>query len=237
MHNASQKELKLEIPNTKNETITGALRAHNTSKPLIVICHGYGSSMDQSSLKQINSSLFHLGHNTFVFNFSKSAQRTALENQVSDIETIVTYFISYKRIILLAGSFGALTAAIAAPKNKKIKGLITINGFFGKRHLGKKFLRIYLLFRLSAIFNSRNKLLLQFMHKEFRPENIKIPVLVIHSLADKDVSIKQSQLFYDNLTGPKKFHKMKNADHELLLKNSVTEVVKAIDEWINMTID
>ena len=73
------------------------------------------------------------------------------------------------------------------------------------------------------------------MHSELRPERINIPVLMIHSLADKDVSIKQSQLVYEKLKNPKKLYVMKNADHDLLAPNSVQEVVKAIDDWLKTT--
>jgi alpha-beta hydrolase superfamily lysophospholipase len=188
--------------------------------------------MEQPAIKQISIDLYKFGHNIFSFNFSKSAQGIALEQQVSDINSIIEYFSGYSEIIVMGGSLGALCSAIATIQNRKVKGLASTNGFFGSYQLDKKAKKLYLLFRLAALFNTPQKQIWQYLKKEFKPEKITIPVLVIHSKADKVVSIKQSQQFYKRLQTKKEFHVLEKADHELTTGQSVKEVVKIIDTWL-----
>ncbi|HWY79876.1 MAG TPA: PhoPQ-activated protein PqaA family protein [Candidatus Sulfotelmatobacter sp.] len=227
---------KITITNTQSDPIVGILLKHNTTKPLLIICHGYGSSMEHPAIKKISESLYIRGHNVFTFNFSKSAQATAIEEQTKDIESIIKYFIEYKGVMLLAGSFGALSSSIAALQSKKVKGLITINGFFGTRHLGITSLRLYLLYKGASFFLPRYKHSWQFLKKAYQPRHIKIPVLVIHSSTDSIVFIKQSQLFYNSLSGQKTFYTLTNADHHLTAEQSVLEVVEAINKWLRTII-
>ncbi len=227
----------IRFNNTKNEVIIGKLLHHDTTKPLIIICHGYSSSMENPSLKSVSESLYKLGHNVFTFNFSQSAQTTSLEEQVVDVEAIIAYFADYKKFVLLGASFGALTSAIASQTSKKVKGLITINGFFGTRHLGETWLKTYLAFRAAATVHPRHKKIWNYMKTMHQPSRIEIPVLVIHSRVDKDVFIKQSEFFYNALVGTKKFYTLEDADHALTTKKAVNEVVGVIDTWLKSTIE
>ncbi|HSX09102.1 MAG TPA: alpha/beta fold hydrolase [Candidatus Saccharimonadales bacterium] len=220
------------LENNRNEKINGILRNHNITQALIIICHGYASSYAHPALTAISTSLYERGRNVFSFNFSESAQTTALKNQVSDILSIISYFKEFKKFILMGGSFGALNASIATLESPKIKGLITVNGFFSTTHLGPNLLRIYLMFRSAALLPGIHKETWKYMKKMHQPERINVPVLVIHSQDDKDVSIKQSQLFYEHLTSPKTFRKLKHANHNLSDKKSIDEVVQTIDTWM-----
>jgi hypothetical protein len=84
------------------------------------------------------------GYNTFTFNFSENTGGIDIEHQVKDVAQIVEHFKEYKEIILLAGSFAALTAAIATIQIPRVKGLITLNGFFGESRLGREHRRNYM---------------------------------------------------------------------------------------------
>lgn len=232
MKKVSNEKNRVEFLNLSEETISGVLLKHDTTKPLLVICHGYGSSMEEPAIKRISTSLYERGYNVFTFNFSKSARETAIAEQVADIKSILNHFKNYKNFILLAGSLGALSTVIVSQRSQKIKSLITVNGFFGTRHLGKKLLRIYLLFKITSLFNDRSRQIQKYLKNEFHPEDIQSPVLVIHSLSDKDVSIKQSQIFYKKLHSKKEFKTLTDADHLLTSEGSTVEVVKMIDDWL-----
>ncbi len=147
----------LTILNNKNEALHGTLRQNNTTKPLLIICHGYGTSRKHPALAAISESLYHRGHNTFTFDFSESAQKTSLAQQVADIESVIAHFTNYQEITLIGGSFGALSTAIATIRVKRVTRLITVNGFFGTPHLGKEGLKIYILFILAALVVPRHK--------------------------------------------------------------------------------
>ncbi len=223
---------KIKFSNAQGESISGILRENDAAKPLFIICHGYGGSMDEPVIKKVSELLYKHGHTTFIFNFSESAQKEALQEQVSDIETISKYFKEYKKIILLGISFGALSTSIATKKSNKVKGLITVNGFFGTPHLNRSGLKTYLLFRFASLISSKHKKIWRYMRDNYQPASIKVPVLVIHSQTDKDVSIKQSQSFYQLIKNKKEFHTLKNADHSLTMNGNSEEVVEAINKWL-----
>ena len=126
----------LEFNNSKNEKIHGVLKEKNTSGLLMIVCHGYNSSKDHPAIVTITDKLYKMGHSTFSFNFSKSAQAFNLKEQIADIKDISNFFKKYNKIIILSASYGALNGAIAITQLSKIKGLITVNGFFGSIKLG-----------------------------------------------------------------------------------------------------
>lgn len=201
-------------------------------KRLIVLCHGYESSGKDSTIVAVAKGLNEIGYDTCAFTFSANTGGFDIEHQVGDIAQLVEYFKDYEEIVLLAASFGALTAAIATIHLPKVTGLITLNGFFGRGQLGEKYRRTYQKFRIAALVVPKYHKIWRYFQKELRPELITVPVLVIHTKVDKHVFMQQSQTFYNKLKAPKQFVTLKTANHGLTSTADRKTVISNIDVWL-----
>ena len=224
--------MKIKIPTDRNAEIVTELRQKKPTQRLLVICHGLKSSAEHPALKEITQKLYEHGHAVLTFNFSDT-HGMDLECQVEDIADLVEHFTAdYDEFVLIGGSFGALSIAIAPRRSLKIKGLITVNGFFGSGKLGRPLLSKYLTFRVMAITSAKAKKFWRFYKEQFKPHELSLPVLVIHSVADEQVSIKQSHDFYTLLPGPKEFQTLKTSDHNLMPLTETDDIVRMIDAWL-----
>jgi len=223
---------KIELNNTKNEKIKGVLKEKNTSGPLLIVGHGFNSSKEHPATDEITDKLYKMGHSTFSFDFSKSAQAFSLREQVSDILDIINYFSNYKETILLAPSIGALSMVIATTQSERVKGIVTVNGFFGTAQLGKEILKTYLLFRLLVLFKREYKDTWNYFNKNYKPEKIRCNTLIIHAKHDEVVFISQSQGFYKKVKGKKELYILENADHHLTREEYKQETAEEIDKWL-----
>lgn len=222
----------ITFENKRGEAITGVLKEKNTSGPLLIVNHGFKSSKDHPAISTITDALYKLGHSTFSFNFSKTANGFNLQEQVLDIYSIIQYFKKYKEFIILAPSFGAVNAVISAVQLPKISGIITINGFFGSARLGINVLKTYVLFRLIALFGGSNKNNWRYFKKYYKPEKMKCNALIIHAKHDDTVFVSQSKKFFKQFGGRKQFFILEKADHNLTKPESKNETAKVIDQWL-----
>ena len=207
---------------------------HGTSrKRLIVACHGYWGSSEDPTIVAIATGLNEASHDTVTFNFSKNTGGFDIEHQMQDIAHIVEFFRDYEEIILFATSLGALTAAIATIQITKVKGLITLNGFFGGGQLGQTHRKNYLKFRAAALVIPKYRGILKFYEGRLQPALIETPTLVIHSKADKYVYIVQSRTFYDQLTSPKQFVELRTANHGVTSPKDREKVITVINNWLD----
>jgi uncharacterized protein len=201
-------------------------------KQLIIVCHGYQSSRKDPTIVAVTEGLNKNGHDTCTFNFSANTGGFDVEHQVKDITQVVENFKSYREIILLASSFGALTAAIATKQIPEVKGLITLNGFFGEGKLGQKYRDEYRKFRVAALVAPKYRRIWRYYRQELQPALITVPVLVIHSKVDQYVFIQQSRDFYDKLKAPKHFIELQSANHGVTSTADRKLVISEIDTWL-----
>ena len=118
--------MHIEINSPDGNKISGNLQKKEPNRQLLIICHGYKITQEHPALKTIAQKLHKKGHAVFTFNFSDDKTGLNLPQQVSDIRAVIAHFKTYEEIILLAGSFGALSTAIVATNSPKVKSLITI---------------------------------------------------------------------------------------------------------------
>ena len=219
---------------TLKNDLTGELHYKNPSSHLLVICHGYKSSPTHPGIVATTRGLNKRGHATFTFHFS-GTNPLDLEPQVRDIHIIAKHFTSYNSITLIGASFGALSSAVAST-SAHIRGLITVNGFFGSSKLGRQLYSTFATFQLLRIVHPKYRNVWKFFQRSFQPSQIKVPTLVIHSVIDDTVLINQSRSFYRQLTGLKQFAELEAADHGLTLPGNTEEVVAIIDEWLHAVV-
>jgi alpha-beta hydrolase superfamily lysophospholipase len=220
----------------RHNELTGKLYQENPAHTtLVVVCHGYKSSSAHPALSTITKGLSDEGYATFTFNFS-GRKPLDIASQIADIDSIVAHFSGeYPNIVLLAGSFGALSASIAA-QSLHVKGLVTLNGFFGSARLGYRYLPTFLAFRLLAILSPWHKKIWNVFKHEFKPNRIIAPVLVIHSKVDEMVSVTQSKVFFQKVTSHKQFIELDDADHNLSSIEATKRIIAETDTWLKRTV-
>jgi alpha-beta hydrolase superfamily lysophospholipase len=219
------------VPTDIQAGLSGTLQYGKTSKQLLIICHGYQSSSEHPALVAIADGMVAAGKAVFTFNFSGS-DSLDVAKQVLDIEAIISHFANdYAEIILIGGSFGALSSAIAA-HSSKVAGLVTLNGFFGTGQLGKEFRSSFRLFKILALVSPRHRKIWHYLKRLLQPETITVPVLVIHSPSDEMVSIRQSRDFYNKLRSSKKFVELDDPDHNLSSPSAIDTIVRSVVSWL-----
>lgn len=234
------KPQRVTIPNNKNEKLVGQLYK-GKSDTLIIVCYGIEGSetLDPYLQKILPEYLSDINEKTYasVYSFdfsgygeSEGDKYLSLRQRDEEIKTVVDYFSGhYKKIILYGYSLGGLSVAIAALHNKKISGLITVNGFFtfNPFHL----FYTNLLIVLSYMFaKPRFASELIYRKRELQIKKITIPTLIVYAAKDKFVSPKQSLSFFNTLRTKKKIFTVQNDDH--LLKKEYKQIPPQIALWM-----
>lgn len=206
---------------------------NSSAKQFLVVCNGYKVNFDDLSPKGAIKILVENGYGIFNFNPNPSARGMDIKRQVEEIIDVVEHFAQPDRKIYLAGtSLGALTASIAAIKCPQINGIITLNGFFGKRKLYGSLLTAFISFRSLVAMQPKYNRIWRFYKQYFKPQHIAQPTLVIHSVADSRVSVEQSVNFFKQLVAQKDFVMLKTSDHDYTIGNENKIIAKQIDIWI-----
>jgi pimeloyl-ACP methyl ester carboxylesterase len=225
-------ERRIEFRNDWKERIVGVYDRRK-SEELLILCHGFQSSKEHQAIVRIARQLGAKGWSTLRFDFSGHGEsegdaELSIVKQVSEIGSAIRHIgKGHPKVILVGLSMGALITALAAIKFKRVSGLITLNGFFYMRGLKRQ----YFGFLLGAVFNRNLRESLGYYYREFKPENITVPVLVIHAEQDERVSCKQSKRFYSQLTAEKRIEQVPG-DHDLSRQRHVAKVVEKVLAWL-----
>lgn len=215
------------------DTVHGSLYIPKNAAHVVIVCHGYKSSQRQRALATIAKNLYEQGFAVFTFDFPKVKNSADLEHQVTIIKQLTSHFApDYTHISLLAASFGALAAAIAAAELPDLTSLITINGFFGSRHIGRKYFLTYLVFRALSSVSRPHRRIQHYYASHFLPARIRAATLVIHSTVDRVVSDTQSRRFFQQLTAQKQFQTLETASHSLAASRDVALVATHAGSWL-----
>ncbi|KAL4180578.1 hypothetical protein AMTRI_Chr13g92760 [Amborella trichopoda] len=93
------------IPNKYNERLVGLLHEAG-SKPIVVLCHGFRSSKDDSTIKAITTALTREGISAFHFDFSGNGESDGsfqygnYWKEVEDLRSVVEYLSGAQRKII-----------------------------------------------------------------------------------------------------------------------------------------
>jgi pimeloyl-ACP methyl ester carboxylesterase len=230
----SHTESKIIIP-TKSGKLVGILHKKSDTT-LMVICHGFGGSKDHASIKRLADALWEKGFSVFRFDFSGVGESDGsfmihLDRQVQDVSDVLSHFRAYKKIILVGGSLGALSATLATLQYANVSALVTINGFFGSPALDVRHKALYYGWKVLAgtlpSFQRDNLLVTNLL----QPEHISVPVLVICTKNDRVVDYRQSVDFYGQLKTKKKLEILPLEKHNLKGTHDIALSVNAIVHW------
>jgi alpha/beta superfamily hydrolase len=232
----NQPEIRTEVRNNRGWKIIG-MEKSVSSDQMIIICHGYASSKDEPTLKLVAGLLQQQGFSTCRFDFSGSGESEgnkslSLKQQVKDLQAVISHFSKYKHIYLIGGSLGALPVCICSSLNH-IRGVITINGYFGGKIKLPKFRRSYYTLHILKWFVPRIRREFNYYKQMIRPDLIRKPMLMLVSPGDEVLDAQQSIRWYEMLTVTKKIAFLPQADHGVNRKTDAVLAVRTITRWIH----
>lgn len=222
-------ETEVEIKSSGRK-ILGKYRK-GKSNHLIIVCHGYKGSMLHATISAFVKSVDR-NSSTYRFDFPTGSDKAIsfdFEKQVQDIGAILKHFRkTYADITLIGVSFSAFLVVIASTKYK-VSRIVTINGVFYLEQLGGNYWK----FAFSSLFDKGIRRQLTFYQKNFKPKAVFVPVLIVHSINDKQVNLAQSIRFFSELNTKRKIELIYDSDHEILSKESRTAVLRKVLRWIH----
>jgi len=210
--------------------------------PAVIICHGFKGYKEQGHLKTLAVELSKKGIVSFRFDFGNGVGESygklediTFTQYLQDLRSAVNYlfkqnFIDQKRIGLAGHSLGGQLILHYAPTDKRIKVLADLAGVVsrgdGKTNIEQKVKKRFEEAKKSGyffVYSKRNRKkyrikigyyfdLLKY-NTPGQIKKIKIPVIIIHGLKDKSVSLKHSQLAWRLLKGEKKMIVISGAPH------------------------
>lgn len=200
-------------------------------KGAVLLIHGNGGNVSG----WINSiePLAKAGYRTLVFDYQgygKSEGKPTHKNVVTDSELFLNYLISRKaskneKLVVWGVSLGGnLSVNIANRNQDKIDALIDEAGFSSHSDIGTEFMPWILkpIARLSIKSPYKSKVLIS---------ELKMPILIIHSIEDKVVPFKMGEKVFANANEPKEFWQIKGK-HCYAIRDYETQFIQKLESLI-----
>lgn len=218
---------KREFKNSKGLTLSAIYEGQEQNAPVVVMCHGYGSSKDSVSNANLAKKLTSAGISVYRLDFSGCGQSegnlvdcTPVQG-LDDLKFAISN-LAKEKFALHGTSFGGYVALTYAINNSilalSLKAPVSDYVEVLKLKGGEKEARAADFARQASQIN---------IYKD--AQNIKVPVLIVHGGNDTDVPLAQSERLLECLGGEKRLSVLHNADHRMLgfnmeeANNQITE--------------
>jgi putative redox protein len=215
-----------------------------------IFAHCFTCGKDSLAASRISRELVALGFAVLRFDFTglgNSDGDFANANFSSNVDDLVAAadFLraDYSAPVLLIGhSLGGRAVLSAAHRIAEVAAVVTIGAPADAAHITRHFAA-----QLETI-SDRGEVAVELAGRPFtikkqflddiaRPnddiENLRKPLLILHSPLDTVVSIKQAELIYQRSMHPKSFVSLDTADHMLTDKGDAAYAAKVISAWSN----
>lgn len=146
-------EQRVIIPNGHGEKLVGLLH-RTSSKNLVILCHGFQATKDDSILVDLADAITKEGISAFRFDFSGNGesdgefQYGSYRKEAADLRSVVLHFSEqkYDIIALIGHSKGGNAVLLYASKYHDVPAIVNISGRFAlergmEGRLGKNFMR------------------------------------------------------------------------------------------------
>lgn len=146
-------EQRVIIPNGHGEKLVGLLH-RTSSKNLVILCHGFQATKDDSILVDLADATTKEGISAFRFDFSGNGesdgefQYGSYRKEAADLRSVVLHFSEqkYDIIALIGHSKGGNAVLLYASKYHDVPAIVNISGRFAlergmEGRLGKNFMR------------------------------------------------------------------------------------------------
>jgi len=252
------KSQKVTFKNNKGEELKGQLVLPKTQDPKVyaIFAHCFTCGKNLKVIKQISLALTNLGIGVLSFDFTGLGQSKgdfANTNFSHDVEDLIqaSQFLkeNYTAPSLLIGhSLGGTAALFAAKKLQNIKAIVTIASPSQPSHVEN------LIKSSVEEIEKNNEALVNIGGRDFTIKkqfledikandtedflnDLKKPLLVMHSPLDKIVSIKNAEELYQWAYHPKSFISLDQADHLLNENIDASYIGNLIGSWAGAYLD
>lgn len=248
-------EEKLYFKNSKGLNLCGILSnpTSNKEKPLIILCHGFGSSKNSRTHVELQRKLNKFGVSTFRFDFFGHGESEGkfeditISEAMNDILSTVKFMKSkgYSKIGLFGSSFGGIASLMAASKTEELFVLALkspVSNFEEKLHtttskedMNKWKKKGYYYYVRSD--GERKKVNYSFFDDCKNSDGyeaakkINIPTLIVHGDNDEAVPISQSKktaALIQNCT----LKIIRGADHKYSKPEDFEKMIKFLSTFI-----
>ncbi|WKN31714.1 alpha/beta fold hydrolase [Porifericola rhodea] len=246
--------LKVQFKNKEGLQLAARLEkpANNTPKAYAIFAHCFTCSKNLTAIANISRALTQVGYAVLRFDFAGLGESegdfadTNFTSNVSDLEAAADYLTKeYEAPKLLIGhSLGGTAVLVASLNIKSAEAVVTIGSPAEPQHVthllttdideiekeGKAEVNIG-----GRSFMIKKQFLddLEQVHKHHRIEEIKRPLLILHSPIDNVVSIDNAADIYKQAFHPKSFVSLDQADHLLSNKEDSMYVGNIIASWVS----
>jgi len=245
---------KIFFKNSSGQKLAGVLHVPNNKKkyPAVVMLHGRGSDKETHDKTGFADSL--MKHGFIVLRFDMPGcgesdgrmEEMTISSEVDSAKAAIDFlckqkFVDSKRIELTGSSQGGFDSLVLAPKDSRIKALVTVSAVidfdetFSKRGtdlkqwkkdgfsiIGKRLLKL----NYSYVEDIK-----KYDMKKIVPK-IKCPTLVLHGDRDETVPVSQAHQLYKLLKCEKSMHIIKGAKHNFE-GNEIEERLAYTIKWFN----
>lgn len=235
--NSNQYQLAGLLERPKAETKSYALFAH---------CFTCGKDIIAAS--RISEALTAAGYAVLRFDFTGLGgsegdfANTNFSSNVQDLVAAADHLRNqYQAPALIIGhSLGGRAVLSAAQHIPELRAVVAIAAPADAAHIRKQFATNIKAIEKQGIaevslagrpFTIKKQFLDDVAKENHDIENLRLPLLVLHSPTDRIVSINQAEIIYKRAKHPKSFISLDNADHLLANKNDAHYVATVIAAW------
>ncbi len=229
-----------------------AYRHYNTGHDkVIIIAHGFYNSKDAVILKKLAETLYG-EYDVFMFDFRGHGKSSGLYTWTSkegrDLKAALDYIDGkYKKIGMLAFSFGGSVAINTLAYDKRVDSLICVSTDSDPNKTDYQFWKLdlkgdlaYTLFTLEGLKGRGFRPGPFWLKKEKPIDNvakIQIPILYIHGEKDWVIKPWHSQALYDKTQSKKRLVIIKNGPHaEYLTRDYFEQFITEVKTWFKDTL-
>ncbi len=208
---------KRKFKNSKGNNLSAIYEGEDRNAPVVVLCHGFGSSKDSESNSHLAQKLVESGLNVYRFDFTGSGESGGSFDEctpshgLNDLKSAVDDLGSNK-IALYGNSYGGFIALIYASENPilalglkaPVSDYLDVETRKSKDNLG--------------LTDAKKEIFL----KELKDidvyklaRKITAPTLIVHGGADEIVPFKQSERLLKSLSGEKRLSVIHGATHRM----------------------
>lgn len=246
------KNQKIEIKNSNGEILHANLElpANKNVLQYAIFAHCFTCSSGLGIVKHISRELTNFGFGVLRFDFTGLGnsdgdfEDTNFTHNLSDLKKVNQYLIdNFDAPTLLIGhSLGGQAALIAASELENIKAVVTIGAPSDPQHvshlLSNGLEKIKTEGQAKVSIGGRPFVIkkqfiddLNNYNAENVIQNLRKPLLIMHSPQDTIVGIDNAAKIYKNAHHPKSFVSLDGADHLLTNKKDSIYVAKTIGTW------
>lgn len=244
---------KVWFQNSKGDSLCGILSDSGTNTQIVILCHGFSSTKDNSTNLRLEEILRKNKISSFRFDFyghgesDGKFENITISEAVDDVLKSISYLKKrkYKKIALMGGSFGGIASIMAASKTKGLAFLVLkcpVSNYKEKRLLEMSKFELETWKKKGWTYyesGRHGKLRLNYtFFQDFDKNNgylaakkIKAPTLIVHGDKDESVPIEQSKKT-SRLIKNCKLEIIKGADHRFTNPEHFEKMIGLISGFI-----